>query len=245
MKSPIIISMIYTLVCFLVLFTIACSSTGSEFHELELMDLQFTRSAYSSDQALVLRAIPNPDLDRETLRKNPLTIQLTSSNGTSTTENLSSWDELTDEEMVEAIRDGGSLVALSIKEADQASALNSEGIRIRSEVAMNTIIDWVENHEKLDVYFVSDYTPTVIIELLEDPTVEIVNQIRNHENVELLEPDGPIMYESESFGSEIAEDFAAVIIPKESFTYSANETITAVFQQADGTVLEASVMIAE
>ncbi|CAN5357008.1 hypothetical protein BH23BAC3_BH23BAC3_34040 [soil metagenome] len=152
MKTPIIISMI---ICFLVLFAFACSSTGSEFNEPELMELRFTRSAYLADQPLVLRATPNPDLDKETLLTNPLTIQLTSSTGASTTEQLSPWSDLTDEEMLEAIKDGPGKAILRIKEAGQESARNSQGELVRSEEAMYYFIEWIETHDKLSISCVS------------------------------------------------------------------------------------------
>ena len=248
MKTPMVILMIYALVaCFLGLFTFACSSAGTEFNEPELMEFQFTQSSYSADQVLVLRATPNPGLDPETLRKNPLTIQLTSSSGDATTAQFSLWSDLTDEEMVEAIKDGPGRVILRIKKADQVSARNSQGELIRSEAAMNHFIEWVETRDKLSLSWVSQLHPDIVIEFSESPTVHRVKEIRSHENVEFMEPSLYGVYFSASATSgaaEPAEDIVSIIL-SQSFTYLAGETVTAVFQQADGTVLEASVSITE
>lgn len=243
MKTPMVISMICALVCFLGLFAFACSSTGSEFNEPELVELRFTRSTYLADQPLVLRATPNPDLDREILSKNPLTIQLTSSAGASTTEQLSPWSDLTDKEMVEAIKDGPGRAILRIKEAGQESTRNSQGELIRSEKAMNHFIEWVEIHDKLLISWVSKLHPNIVIEFSESPTENMVKEIRSHENVEFMEPDQYGQYLSATSEQAMTDDFVAIIFPEHSFTYTAGKTVNAVFQQVDGTILEASVTI--
>jgi hypothetical protein len=66
----------------LVFFVYACNSTTNmDMDQPELMSLEFTRSAYSADQALVIQAVPNPDLGEEYFRENPLQLQLSTGSG--------------------------------------------------------------------------------------------------------------------------------------------------------------------
>lgn len=230
----------------LVFFAYACDSTTNiEMDQPELMNLEFTRSAYSAGQALVIRAVPNPEIDSEFFRENPPHIQLTSSDGNEFSAQLSPWSDLSDEEMAEAIKDGPGNAVVRIKEADKESARNSDGELIRSEEAMNNFINWVENHDKLSILRVSVLHPDIDIEFIEEPTIEVVKQVRTHENVEFMEPDQYGEYLSTSSEPAPAGDLASVIIPTESFTWQPGDTVTAEFKQADGTTLKATVTITE
>ena len=248
MKTPILIPILCTAVCLTALLAFGCSTTGSEFDGQELIELRFTRPSYSADQPLVLRAIPSPDLDPKIFRETPLMIHMTSSSGDPTSAQFSPWSDLSDEEMVEAIKDGPGNVILRIKEAGQESARNSRGELVRSEEAMKRFIEWVETNDRLLISWVGELHPNVVVEFIELPTVDLVQQLRTHENVEFMEPDQYGWYLSAlatSGGAEPAEDIVSITFPGESFTYLSGETVTAEFQQADGTVLQASVPISE
>ncbi|CAN5357112.1 hypothetical protein BH23BAC3_BH23BAC3_34050 [soil metagenome] len=73
----------------------------------------------------------------------------------------------------------------------------------------------------------------------------MVKEIRSHENVEFMEPDQYGQYLSATSEQAMTDDFVTIVFPEHSFTYTAGKTVTAVFQQADGTVLEATVTITE
>jgi len=246
MKTDTIIFILCIAVSF---FVFACSSTSPDSgNEPELLDLQFTHSEYSASQALVLRAAPNPDLPPEFFQNNPVTVQLTSSNGEAASAQFSPWTALTNQEMVEAIKDGPGRTAVRIKEADQESARNSQGELIRSEQAMKNYTEWVEAHDKLTISWVAQLHPDIGVEFLDEPDVNIVQEIQNHENVEFMEPVqyGEYLSTSATFGeTEIMEDIVSVILPGELFQYSPGETITAEVQQADGTHMKASVQIVD
>jgi len=247
MKTLAIPSIFLTTIFLLPLFLNGCSSaTSPDVGQPELMSMEFTRSQYSADQALILRATPNPDVDPGFFRENPPVIQLVSNSGDETSAQFSPWTDLSDEEMVEAIKDGPGDVVARVKEADQESARNSEGELIRSEKAVSKFTNWVENHEKLSVLRVSTLQPDVDVDFTEKPDVELVKQIREHENVEFIEPNqfGEFLADSDE-PAPASEDLASVIIPSDSFTWQAGDTITAEFQQSDGSVLEASVTITD
>lgn len=228
-------------------FLYGCSSvTSPDIDQPELMNMEFTRSQYSADQALILRANPNPDLDPDFLRENPPVIQLVSSSGDETSAQFSPWSHLSDEEMVEAIKDGPGRASVRIKEADKESARNSDGELMRSEEAMNKFKEWIENHDKLSVSRIAKLLPYIFIEFLEEPTVDVVKQIRSHENVEFMEPVQTGEYLSTTNEGASAFDLVSLIIPSSSsFTYRPGDTVTAKFQQSDGSILTASVTITD
>src|SRR5690625_3600017 len=127
MKTDTIIFILCIAVSF---FVFACSSTSPDSgNEPELLDLQFTHSEYSASQALVLRAAPNPDLPPEFFQNNPVTVQLTSSNGEAASAQFSPWTALTNQEMVEAIKDGPEGRTDGLKKAERKVPRKGKGNR--------------------------------------------------------------------------------------------------------------------
>lgn len=238
-----------SLFCTIGLMILLCGCSPPESLESgkpELMNLEFTRPSYPAEEALIIRATPNPEQGEEFFRKYDIEVTLTSSSGDQTLIPMGPWQDLSDEEMVEAIKEGKNKAILRIKEADKKSARNSKGRLVRSEEAMSRFIAWAENHEQLSVTWVSELHPDVVIQFTTEPTVDMVRQIRTHENVEFMEPDNIGEYLAISNGSAPVGDLTAVIIPSsESFAYQHGDTVTAEFQQADGTVLKTFATITE
>lgn len=225
-----------------------CSVIGNSDSDIQpLENMEFTRSAYTSGNALVLRASSNPELGEDFFKNNSLSIQFSTSGGDQTTGPVVPWPGLTDKEMVAAIKDGARNIALlRIKKADQESAYNNDGELVRSEEAINKFVAWAANQEKLRLIRISELTPWITIQFTEGPTLNSVSQVRSHENVELMEPNSTGSYTSVSDEPTGDLNLAAVIFPNENgLSLQPGQTVTATFEQSDGTTLTATAKVVE
>lgn len=235
---------------FLLLFSIvnSCDTpTAEHLNQPEIMELSFTRSSYPAGQPLILRAKPNPELQPDFFQEETLRVQLSVGDEHETSGQLSPWSAISDEEMVAAIKDGPGRVAVRIKEADRKSARTEEGELVRSEEAMNKFIDWVENHPKLSIAWVAKLHPDIGIDFVEEPTAELVHQVRHHENVEFMEPIQYGEYLSVTSPKEtesLKEDLVTVIGLGE-YNVQPGESITAAFKREDGSTLTATTSIVQ
>lgn len=242
-------STIYIIFCtagiLLTLVVVGCSnSVSNEAEQPVLESLEFTRSVYRQGDALVIRATPNPNLEEEYFRNNTLNVQLSTTGGEQATAQVSPFSDLTDAEMVEAIKEGADNTAiLRIKEADQESARNSNGELVRSQKAINRFVNWTENRKGITVTRKSILQPDILLQFTSGPTVDLVNQVRTHKNVEFMEPNSIGEFTSTSGEPELTGDWATVIPPGRPLEYKPGDTVTATFDQADGTVLKATAQI--
>lgn len=240
----------FSLLCIVGLISmtfLGCSSTVSDqTDQPELNNLEFSQSTYAPSDALVLRATPNPDLGEKFFNNNTLSIQLSTSSGDEASAQISPFSDLTDAEMVEAIKEGADNTAiLRIKETDQESARNSDGELIRSEEAINSFVNWTENREEITVTRKAALHPNVLIQFTTDPTVDVVSEVRTHGNVEFMEPNAIGEFHSVPGDLELSGNLTLVILSGGTLTYQSGDTVTAEFRQADGTILQATVNITE
>lgn len=238
------------------LLIVSCSLFPNEQGQVDLFLLSFTRSelftepfnAYEVGEPIVLTANVYPS---ELGNAYPQ-VEVTTTSGNSTVIGLATLHEISSRQLAGAIQDHAGKALVVIKEEDKDRAYTPGVGYTTSLSTMEKMHVWLSSMEGIEI---TEKIPSAPIYALEmSPNSGLVDKIRNHKNVEILEPQFKWFRiakvnsssKSQNFQAQVNEDpigLMGVLFTSgngsNGFHIQPGDTLIARYRLPDGNTLEA------
>lgn len=226
----------------------ACSGQITAPIEVMLESFEFVLPEVGIGDPLLLVGRSGEDLE------GPLTFTARTSEGESRqgefrprTRGRSPWEALTDHELTVVIDklSEGHQVFIGFKEAGADRGTDENGQSVTSEETVERMKTWLTD-QGVTIEYESQLLPTVIAVVPID--TELIARIRDHENVDYLEPAAVPSVRPEGADDQGGtRDHLAVVLTNEgtseSLPVTVGETVTAEYVQPNGSVMAATAVI--
>lgn len=240
----------------LALFTLGCSNAevAAPTGEVMLLSLQFASGEFGTEDPLV---VVGRTAGGAPAAPQPLTIHASSGAQVQTSftplplqecvegpcPRRDPWRHVSDADLAALIGTWGNIVMIGFKEAGTDGGVDDRGRNLVSAETSERMTEWLR---QLGVVIVDEWilTPGVTGTLIPDPA--LVRQIREHENIDYVNPSGPGEFESQAAVWGQPNLLAVSRAGHESTSglkVRAGETVTAEYRQPDGSVLRATASI--
>jgi len=205
--------------------------------EVTLASLQFARSEVAAGQPLILIAQPAAG---ESLSPVPVTVR--ASSGAEQQTWVSPWDSLSNSDLTAVIAEHDGEVMVRFKEAGAARGIDDRGYNITSRETFERMKQWLRD-QGVTITREFEFVYSASVAATMEANEELVSRIRNHENVDIFEPNTRGWPETVGPSSSSSDLVAVVATGHGGFSVRLGDTVTAAYRQPDGTLLTATVLI--